>query len=226
MSFRSGDVRSAEPRAVRPRFGGLVRSLVVSVVIPLIIVQVLLRRGTPPVTAFAIAAVFPFAEAVLGLIRKRQFDLVAVLSLVAIVAGIGTAGLSGNPAFAVAKESVFTFVFGCVFLGSLLARRPLIFTLGRQYAAAEDPAEAAAWEERWEIPGFRRVVRLLTAVWGGGLLVEAFLRVIIAFTIPVIVSSILSPVLGVGVILGLIGWTLWYVRRVQRRAAAAAAANG
>jgi hypothetical protein len=64
----------------------------------------------------------------------------------------------------------------------------------------------------------------MTAVWGGGFLLEAIARVVIAFTLPVSVSSVVSPLLGVAVILGLIVWTTAYIRVIRRRLAAAAAA--
>ena len=75
--------------------------------------------------------------------------------------------------FAIAKESIFTGVFGLAFLVSLALPRPLIFHLGRQFNAAGDPAAEAAWDASWSIPGYRRVFRLLTAVWGLGLLARA-----------------------------------------------------
>ena len=124
---------SPDSAAFTPRFGGLYRSLAINVALPLIVVQVLLHRGVPAVTALAVAAIFPFADALVGLARKRRFDPLAVLSLIAIVGGLATSALSGNPAFAVAKESVFTFVFGIAFLASLAAKRPLIFQLGREF---------------------------------------------------------------------------------------------
>ncbi len=213
----------ADVNTVRPRFGGLYRSLIINVGIPFVVVQVLLHRGVPAVTALAISAIFPFADALMGIVRARRFDPIAVLSLLAIVIGIGTSGMSGNPAFAVAKESLFTGVFGVVFLGSLWAKRPMIFTLGKQFSTGGDPAAAAAWDARWETPDFRRVVRRLTAAWGGAFLLEALLRVIVAFTLPVGVSTVASPLLGVTVILGLVLWTTTCVRAIRRRLATAAA---
>jgi hypothetical protein len=207
-----------------PRFGPLYRSLIVSVALPLIVVQVLLHRGMPAVTALAISALFPFADALVGLVRKRRFDPIAVLSLIAIIAGVGTAGLSGNPAFAVAKESLFTFVFGLVFLGSLATPRPLIFQLGKQFSTGGDPAAIAAWEQRWEQPGFRRALRLITAVWGIGLLLEAMTRVVVAFTLPVGIATIVSPALGIGVLGALFAWTTLYARAARRAAAVRASA--
>lgn len=215
----------SDPNAVKPRFAGLYRSLAINVGLPFVVVQVLLHRGTPAVTALAIAAVFPFVDSIVGIARQRRFDPIAVLSLLAILIGIGSSGLSGNPAFAVAKESLFTGVFGIVFLASLWAKRPMIFTLGKQFSTGGDPAAVAAWEARWEIPGFRRVIRRMTAVWGCGLLLEALARVVLAFALPVGISTVLSPLLGVAVIVGLIAWTTAYIRLVRRRLAAAAVAT-
>jgi hypothetical protein len=212
----------SSPDHFAPRFGPLYRSLIVNVALPLITVQVLLRTNTPAVTALAIAAIFPFVDAVVGLVRKRRFDPIAVLSLIAIVVGIGTSGITGNAGFAVAKESLFTIVFGLIFLGSLAAPRPMIFQLGRQYATGGDPAAAAAWDARWALPGFRRTIRLMTAVGGCGFLLEAALRVVVAFTLPVTTSTIVSPVLGIAVLAVLIVWTTRYVRAVRQRLARAA----
>jgi hypothetical protein len=212
----------SSPDHFAPRFGSLYRSLIVSVALPLIAVQVLLRTGTPAVTALAIAAIFPFGDALVTLVRKRRFDPIAVLSLVAIVVGIGTSGITGNAGFAVAKDSLFTLVFGLIFLGSLAAPRPMIFVLGKQFATGGDPAAAEAWDARWSLPGFRQTVRLITVVWGCGLLLEAVLRVIAAFTLPVTTSTLVSPVLQVVTFAALIFWTTNYTRAVRRRLARAA----
>lgn len=204
-----------------PRFGPLYRSLIVNVALPLIVVQILLRTGTPPVRALAIAAIFPAAEAVIGLVRSRRFDPINVLSLVAIAVGIGTSGITGNAGFAVAKDSLFTIVFGVLFLGSLATSRPMIFQLGKQFATGGDPAAAAAWDARLPQPGFQHVVRLLTAVWGCALLLEAAVRIIAAFNLPATTSTIVSPVLQVVTFGALIVWTTRYTRAARRRAAEA-----
>jgi len=120
---------------------------------------------------------------------------------------------------------VFTGVTGLVFLASLFGARPIIFSLGRQFTVGNDPAAQAAWKARWSNnAGFRRVMRLMTVVWGGGLLLEAVFRVIAAFTLSVAAASIVSPVLQVATIGGLVVWTSAYARIIRRRIAAAAVA--
>jgi len=62
----------SSPDHFAPRFGRLYRSLIVSVRLAADSPRrLLLRTGTPAVTALAIAAIFPFGDAVAGLVRKR-----------------------------------------------------------------------------------------------------------------------------------------------------------
>jgi hypothetical protein len=208
------DVPVSAPRA---RFGPLYRSLIVSIVVPLVVVQVLLHRDVPAVTALAVAAIFPFADALRELVQARRLALLPTLSLLAIVVGIGMSFLSGNAAFAVARESIITAIFGVVFLGSLATDKPLIYRFARQFSG--DGADSAArWDGMWAIEGVRRTFRLMTLVWGVGLLVEAALRVVVAFMLPVATSTIVSPLLAAVAFGGLVAWTVAYTRIARRRA--------
>jgi len=202
------------------QFRPLYRSLLVSVAIPLIIVQVLLRRGVPSIEALAIAAIFPFADALVDVVRARRVALVPGLSLFGILVGIGLAFVSSNASFAVARESVVTAIVGLAFLGSLATTKPLIFRFARQFAGAADPAEAARLDGYWELDGFRAAMRLMTLVWGVGLLAEAVARVVVAFTLPPATSTLVVPALSLAAFAGLIAWSFAYVRAMRRRAAA------
>jgi len=198
------------------RFSGLYRMLALDVVLPLIVVQASLRAGLSPVLALSLAALFPLADAILGIIAARSVNVIAGVSLLAILIGIGLAFMTGNALFAILKDSVFTLVFGLLFLGSLGASRPLVFRLNRQML--EPPGAAAldrAWDERAAV---RHTFRLMTWVWGLGLLSEALLRVIAGFALPVARAAAVSPWISFVFVGGLIAWTVLYVR--SRRKAA------
>src|SRR5450755_2363668 len=91
--------------------------------------------------------------------------------------------LTGDARFAILKDSAFTLVFSLLFLASLTGSRPLIFRLNAQML---DRAGAAAFERAWvERPAVRKTFRLMTLVWGLGLLLEALLRIAASFTLPV-----------------------------------------
>jgi hypothetical protein len=209
--------------AAAPRFAGLYRSLTINVVLPLIVAQWLLHQGRSPVVALGIAALFPLGDGLVSALRKR-LDLLSVASLAALVIGIALSFATDNAAFAIAEKSAFTGLFGVAFLVSLLLPRPLIFHLGRQFNTAGDPTAQAAWDANWSIPGFRRVVWVMTAVWGLGLLAEAALRIVVALTMTPAVAIVVSPVLAIGAIALLILWTRQYAAQARRRAAAAATA--
>lgn len=193
--------------------------LALDVVLPLIAVQAGLHAGLSPVVALSLAAVFPLADTLLGIVQTRSVSIIAAVSLGAILTGIGLAFATGNALFAILKDSLFTLVFSAFFLGSLAGKRPLIFRLNRQML---DVSGAAALDRAWgERPGVRRAFRLMTLVWGLGLLGEALLRVIASFTLPLATAAAASPWIALGCIGGLILWTVLYVR-VLRGAAARA----
>ena len=60
---------------------------------------------------------------------------------------------------------------------------------------------------------------VLSAGWGVGLLVEATVRVVLVYLLPVDVMAGLSSVLGVAGFVVLLTWNMWYIKRVRRRAA-------
>lgn len=212
MTVESPPVRPA------PRFGGLYRQLGLTVVGPLAAVEVLLHRGVAPATAYAVAAVFPLVEIGWEAVGARRVGILPAISLLAIVAGLGLTFATGDARFAILKDSVFTLVFGLVFLGSLARPRPLIFRLNQDLAA--DDAARAGFEAIWERPDGRRAFRLLTLVWGVGLVGEAVARVICVLVLPLGTAAALSPVLPLVAIGGLTVWTVRY-SRARRRAAAA-----
>ena len=169
--------------------------------------------------ALAGATVFPLAEMAYEALHVKRIGLIAIVSLTGIVAGFGLSFATGNAIFALLKDSLFTAVFGVLFLGSLATSRPLIYRLNLDLAGTE--AARAANEALWERPEARRAFRLITIVWGAGLLFEAALRVVVALTLPIATATSLSPIIAVVVIGAILVWTVRYVR--LRRAAAARA---
>ena len=205
-------------------FGGLYRSLLISAVLPLALVLILQHRlGMPLVNALAISAVFPLGDIVIVWLRKRRLEPLGALVLVIILGGMVLSLISGDVHFALVKESVATLAVSAFFLGSLLTRRPMIFWLARQFSTGGDPVRVAAWDARWEQPGFRRAMRTLTAIWGIGYLADAIARGIAAYALPANVVVVLSPLSMIGVTALLIVFTISYGRRAQRNAPSPAA---
>lgn len=202
-----------------PVFRNLLRSLFIDAVLPILSYHLLVHYGVPVVHALAISAVFPAGKLIGGIVVSRRIDPIGIIVLIFIVVGVTTSLISGNVLFALIKESFITAAFGFVLLGSLVARRPLMFYFGRQAVAGDDPVRIAAWESRWhESEGFRRRLRQITAVWGFTYLVEAIARLVLALTLTPGVVVTVSPLMAIGVTVALIIWT----RNVARARQAAA----
>jgi hypothetical protein len=202
-------------------------SLLVNAVAPFVAYEVLTNQGVSSVTALASSAVFPVLGIAWGFARTRRPDIIGVVSLLFILVGLATSLISGDPWFILVKDSLMTGVFGLLCLASLmLVPRPLIFYFGRQFSSGGDPARAAAFESMWQYPRFRSVIRLMTIVWGVGYVIEAMARIGLTFVLPIPVFLIVSPLLALGVTVGLISWTVGYARRTTRRRTAELRATG
>jgi hypothetical protein len=189
---------------------GLMASLLLNGAAPYFAYQLLTRQGVSPVRALALTAVFPVLGLVLQGVRTRRADGIALISLVVIAIGIAGSLITGDPRFYLVRVSFGTAAFGLTCLASLLFRRPLLFYLGRATVAGSDARRAAYFDGLWAFPEFRRVQRVLTVTWGVCYLLEAAARVAIALWLPTSTVLVLEPLLGYGVLVGLLAWTLRY----------------
>jgi hypothetical protein len=148
--------------------------------------------------------------------RRRRIDPIGCIVLFGFLAGILVSVALGGSAFVLkVRDSAFTSLFGIGCLVSLWWRRPVMFYIGRALSAGDDPAKLAAYDELWTMPTAPRTFRIITAVWGVGLIADAGLRVLLAGALATGPFLAVSPVLGGVVIGGLFAFTVWYSKRAR-----------
>ncbi len=223
----SGDGRrTAETTAAK---GGRLRSITMIVIFdvaaPLAAYNVLRSAGMTAVTALLVSGVFPALGVAIGALRHRRLDVVGALVLAGIVVGTVLGLVSHSTRLLLVEGSVPTAVFGVACLGSLWARRPLMFSFALEFTGP-DTAKGREMTRLWQYAGFRRVFRIITGVWGAGFLVEAALRIVIVYyasTGTALASSKITPFLWAAI---LSAWTVAYgahhKKKGERLAAAAA----
>jgi hypothetical protein len=194
-----------------------VRDILVSGVFPWVAVLVLQHYGVGLIPALAISTIFPVVDGIVSFARNRRLDALGIVNLVFILGSIAVAFWSGDAHVALLKGAVVTGIFGLVCLGSLAVPKPLMFFLGRQFSTRNDPVLVAAWNDRWQYPSFRRVMRIMTAVWGVAYLVEVAARTIAAYTLPPAVALGTAPIITYGILGTLIAWTVAYGSAMQRK---------
>jgi hypothetical protein len=72
------------------------------------------------------------------------------------------------------------------FLASVRAHRPAAFIFARPLLEGRKVFAAGSWDALWETePKFRRIWRVASVMWAVGLLVDAAVRVVISYTLPI-----------------------------------------
>lgn len=224
MSMRA----TSDPVADRPaqtleasRAGSVLRSLVPSLVIngvfPFVLYVVLTDNGVATVPALVAGSSFPLAFSLWEWSRARRVDFIAAISLFFIVLSAVASLITGSARFTLVKESFFTGLFGLVFFGSLLAPRPLMFYIARQSATGGDAERVRLWDDRWQYPGFRRAMRVMTAIWGVTFVADALMRAGLVFLLSTSVFLVVSQLLFYTMFAATLFGTIAYGRRAQRK---------
>jgi intracellular septation protein A len=190
---------------------------------PVVVYYPLRLLGLPIVTALAAATGIAVLRIAYVALRHRRFDGIATLMAGIFGIGLVLTLVTGDPRVMLLKDSVTTGLIALAFLGSCLARRPLMYVLIRRM----DESRGAEAERRWSTDSaYRGAVTLISAVWGVVLLAEAATRAVLVYTLPVDTVFGISHLLTLVAVGLALGWTALYGARRKRNAAAKSAAAG
>ena len=210
-----GNQHGSTPARNRNRFQDLAMIAVFDIAGPVAAYSLLRSAGQSAVSALVLSGALPAVGVIAGLIRHRRVDAIGVLVLVGIAVGTILGLISGNPRIVLVEGSVPTAVFGLLCLGSLWARRPLIYRFAVEFIGAGTP-KGREFESLWQYPSFRHAFRLYTIVWGVAYLAEAAARVIVVETTSTGTALTVSKVMPYAVGAAIVAWMLAHGRRVRR----------
>lgn len=195
----------------------LVVTLLADVVAPIAVYYGLRALGVAPTPALLAGAAVPAARALWSLLRHRRLEWFAVLVLVLVAASVATSLVTGSERFLLARDGAVTAALGLVVLATAASARPAMYPIGRM-VLARSGHDAEAWDRRWSHSArFRRIWRTVTVLWGAGLLVDAAVRVLLAYTLPVDVAPALHAVQWLPLLLVLQVLSQTYLRRPGNR---------
>ncbi|MEU9146618.1 VC0807 family protein [Streptomyces sp. NPDC048349] len=215
---------------------GWILTIGLNVVAPIITYNTLTEdHGWSEFSALLASSAWPVLDSAISVAWRRKLDEFAVVTLVflGVTAVVSLVGAHTARALLI-KDSAVTGLFGLLCLATLAAARPLMFYFGRKFATDGTPESTAWWNGLWQYEGFRTTMRRMTLVWGVAYVVEALVRIALAYTLDTKTMVTVSPVMIYGVLGALGVWTALYgkrsqaegERRVAEAAAAAAAAGG
>jgi hypothetical protein len=125
--------------------------------------------------------------------------------------------LGSDPKVYLVRESFFTAAFALAYLVSLPFPKPLAYYFARQFVAGNTQEGIARFEQMWQRPIFRRILRLIGLYWSIGLLLEAALRFYLVSTLSVQQFLFVSPFVFYGMTALLFVGQFLIIRRIRKR---------
>ncbi|MCO5176867.1 MAG: hypothetical protein M9890_07870 [Thermomicrobiales bacterium] len=180
-----------QPNTERERRGPIRRHLgllwiAFDIVVPTALLYVMLWRGSSLYAALLVSAGLSAMTALISHLRGGGRQSFAPQMLAMALVGFGLALITGSDRFLLAKESVLTSIAAFWFFRSLWQERPLTYRLTRPLMEGRSGHPNLPWEQLWEQePRFRHIWRVSTVMWTVALLIDAALRVVMAYTLPV-----------------------------------------
>ncbi|HEX4090397.1 MAG TPA: VC0807 family protein [Trebonia sp.] len=173
--------------------------LALGIGLPTAVFYLLRAQGVSDLVALAAGAALPALGAAFTLLVRRRLDRVSVFMAVTMGLALLTSALTGSPRFLLAKDGLLTGAWGIWFLLSARGQRPAALIFGRPLMEPMRLFAVRCWDPLWDTePKFRRIWRVATVIWGMGLVIDAVVRVVISYTLPVdtvpAIGSLLYPI--------------------------------
>jgi len=171
--------------------------------------------------ALIIAGCFSVGWIVFQFVRQRRVDFVGVIVLFGFAMGVASSVLlHGNAYVLKVRDAFFTALFGAACVITVFTHeRPTLFYVSRYLSAGNDPEKVAAYNQLLELPVGRRTFKVLSFVWGIGLIAEASFRMVLAEMLPTGTFLAVSPLITTSIIGSLFAFTVVYSKRAQLEAA-------
>jgi intracellular septation protein A len=200
--------QNSAPRTGLRRF---VMMVALDLVLPLALFYGLRMAGVNQWLALVLAAIAPLLRLTVSVASARRLERAALFTLTMLAIGTAVGVATDDARLLLARESYVTGLVGLWILGSLLASRPLLFEATLQFM----PAKAVTvWQLNWsENRRFRRTWQVMTAAWGIAFLLDAAVRVVMAYTLPVDLVPVLSTALLLLMLVTIVQATKAYGRK-------------
>jgi hypothetical protein len=192
-------------------------SLFVNGVCPYLLYRVLQPHyPAGSVVPLVYASIFPLLGLVIGHIRTRTIDFIALLALFEISYNVVTALVAANVHLAIVLRSSEGFFVATAFLAATLLGYPPIFYIARQFMAASGPEMLRNFETANALDK-RRTFFIASFAWVASILVQTSLNVALAMTVTAANYLLIAQFLNTAISVSMIAWTIRFtIVRLER----------
>ena len=184
------------------------QTLIMDVLLPLVSYYLLRHLRYSTVDSLILSGIFPAIRILYMGFKQKNIDALGILVLFGIVSG-ALLGLTTGSAKIVLVDGVLpTAVVGILSLGSLYFKEPFMYYFALEARGGKNSPEGREFESLLRTDSFLCTMRLITLVWGIGLILEATLQVWVILKFSIIVAKTTSNIMPLIFIAVLFAWTL------------------
>jgi hypothetical protein len=166
--------------------------LVVDIAVPLALYYGLKALGVSDLIALLAGVVPGLISSAVSLVRERRADLLGMVVVVSMVASTVVAVIGGDARLLLVRNAWISLPFAGINLWSLRHPQPLTYT----FTKAIMPRRGELMDQLWETNArFREAWKWITVWWGIASIVDAIVRVVLAYTLPISVVPATDPVI-------------------------------
>jgi hypothetical protein len=120
------------------------------------------------------------------ILRGRKLDQLGMFMAGMTVLSALVALISGSDRFLLAKDGWLTAVTGLWMLATTRADRPFVYHFARVLLEGRVGPRGESFDSMWaRLPAFQHVWRVACVIWGTATLLDAGVRIAMAYTLPV-----------------------------------------
>ncbi|MGG1399234.1 VC0807 family protein [Bacillus salipaludis] len=191
-------------------------SIVINGAIPVLVYNLLLGHFSSFVSLL-LATLIPLGDNLYHLVKFRKADAFGLFMLTGFLLSLAAFVLGGNERLILLRESMVTGLLGFIFLGSLFFAKPLIYHFAIRFSASNEGEKKGQFTKNWEIPYFRFVLRVMTAIWGIALMGEAVVKIVLVYELSISSFLAVSQIIFYCFIGVAILFTIIYRRYAKKR---------
>ncbi|AXK36638.1 hypothetical protein DVA86_32795 [Streptomyces armeniacus] len=170
------------PGAKNASRGEFAVTLLCDLVLPMGLFYVFRAAGLGQLPSLLLSAAPPALHTLYSMTKHRRVDTLGVFVLGIVVLSASVSAISGDPRAVLVRGAVLTGLISLWILSTIWLARPFVF----RALEALLPGKRAKLDQLWrEDAAFRRIWQRLTVLWGCGLLADAVIRLVMAYTLPV-----------------------------------------
>lgn len=206
--------------------GSFLLTAIFDVGVTIAVFQLAASNGVSTQYAYILSGIGPIIMMIITWVRARKMSgaSLVILLWVLLSAAVAFVG-SGDDRLLLVKDSAVTGGFGLACLVSTFFPKPIMFYFGAKFATDGTRDGLNYWYGLWQYPQFRSVQYKLNYVWGIAFVLEAAVRIAVAYTASFDTAFTVSNIMPMVVLAGLIAYTITVGKKSQaagdaRRAAA------